>query len=79
MRGYNPCQGDIFTHIEYPYFRVAEAFDALKMCNEHEEGILDKHMLVLLQHMLGSVESYNVADMGFKAKAINYLHHLVLI
>lgn len=70
---------DMLLRFEYPYFRVVEAFEALRECSEREEGILDKHMLVLLQHLLGHEEDYDITNLGFKAKAINYLNHLVLI
>ena len=70
---------DMLLRFEYSYFRVVEAFEALRECSEREDGILDKHMLVLLQHLLGHEEDYDITNLGFKAKAINYLNHLVLI
>ena len=69
---------DMHIRFDYPFYRIEEAFESLKLCAETEEGIFDPMILEHLDELL-SEEKYDSSNLEYKATVLKYLNHLVLL
>lgn len=63
---------------DYPFYRIQEAYESLKLCAETEEGIFDQMILEHLDDLLKE-DAYDCSNLQYKATVLKYLNHLVLL
>lgn len=69
---------DMHIRFDYPFYRIKEAYDSLKLCAETEEGIFDQIILEHLDDLLKD-DVYDISDPEYKIKVLKYINHLVLL
>ena len=69
---------DMLIRFGYPFYRIQEVYESLKLCAETEEGIFDQ---MILEHLDGLLEEdmYDSSNLQYKATVLKYLNHLVLL
>lgn len=69
---------DMHIRFDYPFYRIQEVYESLKLCAETEEGIFDQ---MILEHLDGLLEEdmYDSSNLQYKATVLKYLNHLVLL
>jgi len=68
---------DLHIRFDYPYYRIEEAYESLKLC-EQEEGIFDTVIVRRLDELMRK-DLYEAQEAGYKNTLLNYLNHLVLL
>ncbi len=69
---------DIHVRFNYSYYRIAEAYDSLKHCAEHEFNIFDSVILGRLDELIKE-DLYDKRTEEYKNTLLKYLNHLVLL
>lgn len=69
---------DMHIRFDYPFYRIQEAYESLKLCAETEEGIFDQMILEHLDDLLKE-DAYDCSNLQYKATVLKYLNHLVLL
>lgn len=69
---------DMHIRFDYPFYRIQEVFESLKLCAETEEGIFDPMILEHLNELLRE-DVYDCFNLGYKSIVLKYINHLVLV
>lgn len=69
---------DMHIRFDYPFYRIQEAYDSLKLCAEAEEGVFDPMILEHLDDLLKD-DVYDCSNLGYKSIVLKYINHLVLV
>lgn len=69
---------DMHVRFDYPFYRIQEAYESLKLCAETEEGIFDHMIMEHLDDLLQE-NVYDSSNLEYKTKVLKYINHLVLL
>ena len=69
---------DLHVRFDYPFYRIKEAFDSLKTCEEIEEGVFDLNILERLNRLICE-DMYKSKDLNYKNTLLGNLNRLVLL
>ena len=69
---------DMHIRFLYPHYRIKEAYDRLKECASAEDGIFDQMILSRLDSLFAQ-DVYEKGDPEYRATALKFINHLVLI
>ena len=78
MIGRNIENIDILLRMDYPYRRVALAYDSLKRYSKDMMEILDEHILAQLDDILVE-EKYDISNYDYKQKNIKFVNQLTRV
>lgn len=69
---------DMHIRFDYPYSRIQEAFDSLRVCTEVDSSIFDIDLITTIEEQL-SDEAYANRDSSYKFKLLKLINNIVLI
>lgn len=69
---------DIQVRFNYKYYRIREAFDALKACSKVEKGMFDMNLMEQLDELL-TPEQYAEMTPEYRSKLLKFINTLVLV
>ena len=78
MIGRNIENLDMHIRFDYPFRRVALAYESLKRYCKNMSGVLDENIGAQLDHLI-TPEQYDPADIEYKTELIKYVNQLVRV
>ena len=78
MIGRNIENIDILLRFDYPYARVALAYESLKRCCNSQSGLMDENIAGQLDGLITEA-NYDINDADYKFKLIKYINQLVRV
>lgn len=78
MIGRNVENLDMLIRFDYPYERVALAYDSLKRYLHQMPNIIDDHIEGQLNHLIIK-EHFNLADVEYRNKVLKFINQLVRV